>query len=196
MSEQLRDFLAITTLAVAITSGATTLTVNSAANFPSSGTFDVRIDDEILTVTNVSGSIFTVTRAAGTPSTTAAAHAGNAVVRMVLTKRQLESLMTTLFANNQTGTSYTLVLGDAGLVVECNNGSAVTLTVPPNSSVAFPVGTVLEVFQQGAGQVTITAGVGVTIRSRNGLKLAGQYAVASLRKRATDEWVCAGDTTT
>lgn len=194
MAEQLRDFLAITSLNGGISSGALTLTVNSAANFPTSGTFDIRIDDELLTVTSVSGSIFTVTRAAGTPATTAATHAANAVVRQVLTKRQIESMMTTLFSNNQTGTTYTLALTDAGLVVECNNGSAIALTVPPNSSVAFPVGTVIEVFQQGAGQVTITAGGGVTIRSRNGLKCAGQYAVASLRKRGTDEWVCAGDT--
>lgn len=95
--------------------------------------------------------------------------------------------------NTQTG-SYTLVIGDAGKVVEMNVGSANDLTVPPNSSVAFSTGTVIEVFQYGAGQTTIVAGSGVTIRSSGGkLKLTGQYSAASLRKRATDEWVLQGD---
>ena len=40
--------------------------------------------------------------------------------------------------NPQTGTSYTLVLADAAKIVECANAAAITLTVPPNSSVAFP----------------------------------------------------------
>lgn len=97
-------------------------------------------------------------------------------------------------ANTQTGTTYTLVLADAGKVVEMNNASSNTLTVPPNSSVAFPVGTIIEVFQYGAGATTIAPGAGVTILSRGSdFTLAGQYSSASLRKRAGDEWVLAGD---
>jgi hypothetical protein len=97
--------------------------------------------------------------------------------------------------NTQTG-NYTLVLGDAGTTVEMNVGSANDLTVPPNSSVALPTGSFVNVTQYGAGQTTLVAGSGVTIRSRNGLKLAGQYAVATLYKRATNEWVAGGDLTT
>jgi hypothetical protein len=90
--------------------------------------------------------------------------------------------------------SYTLVLGDAWKIVELNSASAVNLTVPPNSSVAFPVGTTIEVLQYGAGQVTLVAGSGVTLRAPGSrLKTTGQYSSASLRKRATDEWVVAGD---
>lgn len=90
--------------------------------------------------------------------------------------------------------SYTLVLADAGKAVAMNVATANTLTVPPNSSVAFPIGTVLEVFQLGAGLTTVTAGAGVTIDSPGGvLALGGQYATASLRKRGTNEWVLAGD---
>lgn len=100
---------------------------------------------------------------------------------------------TTITANRQTD-SYTLVLGDAGLVVEMNKATANNLTVPPNADVAFPTGTVLEVMQYGAGQTTIVAGAGVTIRSSGGkLKLAAQYASASLRKIAADEWAAAGE---
>ena len=89
---------------------------------------------------------------------------------------------------------YTLVLADGGKIVEVNKATAAVLTVPPNSSVAFPIGTMIDVVQYGAGQVTITPGAGVTIRSSGGrLKTGAQYAVASLRKRATDEWVATGD---
>lgn len=97
-------------------------------------------------------------------------------------------------ANTQTGTSYTLVIGDASKAVEMNNAASNTLTVPPNSSVAFPVGTIVELHQYGAGQTTVAAGAGVTIRSSGSkLKLTGQYSSASLRKRGTDEWVLTGD---
>lgn len=98
-----------------------------------------------------------------------------------------------LTANSQAGTSYTLVLADAGKPVEMSSASTNTCTVPPNSSVAFPVGTVVEVGQYGAGQTTIAAGAGVTLRSASGLILRAQYSVATLRKRATDEWWVIGD---
>jgi hypothetical protein len=97
--------------------------------------------------------------------------------------------------NTQTA-SYTLVLADALKMVEMNVASANNLTVPPNSSVAFPVGTVVYLRQYGAGQTTLVQGAGVTIRSRGAaLKLNGQYAEGMLTKRATDEWVLSGDIT-
>jgi hypothetical protein len=99
--------------------------------------------------------------------------------------------------NLQTGTSYTLVLADESKVLELNNAAAVALTVPPNSTVAFPVGTAIELCQLGAGQVTVTPGASVTIRSLGGAtKISGQYGVATLRKRATDEWVLDGNIAT
>lgn len=103
---------------------------------------------------------------------------------------------TTVATNRQTA-SYTLVLADAGKVVEQNVASANNLTVPLNSSVAFAVGTVIELWQYGAGQTTVVATGGVTIRSSGGkLKLTGQYSGASLRKIATDEWSLVGDIAT
>jgi hypothetical protein len=96
--------------------------------------------------------------------------------------------------NEQTGTTYTLALTDSGKVVEMNNASANTLTVPPNSSVAFPVGSQILVLQTGAGQTTLAAGAGVTINSKDGnLKLSAQWCAATLIKRATDVWVVVGD---
>jgi len=99
-----------------------------------------------------------------------------------------------LSTNAQTGTAYTLVLSDSAKNVEMNNASANTLTVPPNSSVAFPVGTSILVTQTGAGQTTVAAGAGVTINSNGAkLKLSGQWAQATLLKRATDTWVISGN---
>ena len=95
--------------------------------------------------------------------------------------------------NTQTGTSYTLAIGDANGLVDTDNGSANTVTVPPNSSVAFPVGTQVLVVQQGGGQTTIVAGSGVSLRAKDGLKLAGgAYAGATLIKRATNDWYVIG----
>jgi hypothetical protein len=66
--------------------------------------------------------------------------------------------------------------------------------VPPNSSVAFPIGSVVTLIQLGAGQTTIVAGAGVTIRSEaSKLKLKAQYATAGLLKTDTDTWVAFGN---
>ena len=98
--------------------------------------------------------------------------------------------------NAQVGTTYTLVLTDDGKVVEMNNASANTLTVPPNSSVAFPVGAQILVLQTGAGQTTLAAGAGVTVNSKDGnLKLSARWCAATLIKRATDSWLLVGDLT-
>lgn len=95
--------------------------------------------------------------------------------------------------NEQTGTAYTLTAPNAGQFMKMNNAAATTLTVPPNSSVAFDIGVTVTVIQYGAGQVTLTAGAGVTIDSYGGaLGLSGQYAQAVLTKCATDLWVAAG----
>jgi len=88
--------------------------------------------------------------------------------------------------------SYILDIEDAQNVVEMNVGSANTLTIPPNSSVAYPVGTSIFVVQTGAGQTTIVPGSGVTINSFLGLKIIGRWAGCTLIKRATNTWVAVG----
>jgi len=101
-----------------------------------------------------------------------------------------------LLLTNRQDSSYTLALTDQNLLVELNVGSANTLTVPLNSSVAFTIGTKIDVAQYGAGQTTITATGGVTIRSNGGaLKIAGQYSACTLVKIDTNEWYCFGNLT-
>lgn len=95
--------------------------------------------------------------------------------------------------NVKTGTSYTLVLSDAFKLVAMNNSSPNTLTVPPNSSVAFPIGTRIDISQDGAGQTTVAAGAGVTIRTPETMKLRKQWAKATLIKRATNTWDLEGN---
>jgi hypothetical protein len=90
--------------------------------------------------------------------------------------------------------SYTLVLTDAYKIVEVDDASANTLTVPDNASVAFPTGTQITVVQTGAGQTTLAGAAGVTVNSKDGnLNIAGQWASATLIKRATDTWVAIGN---
>lgn len=95
--------------------------------------------------------------------------------------------------------SKTFALADASTFQFCNSATAQTLTVPPNSVVAYPVGTEIEVYQYGTGTVTIAAGSGVTIQkpASRTLAIAGQYEAVCLKKiapqeDATDEWVLIG----
>ena len=99
-----------------------------------------------------------------------------------------------LLLTNRQDSSYTLALSDQNLLIELNVGSANTLTVPLNSSIAFPIGSKIDVAQYGSGQTTITAAGGVTIRSFGGaLKIAGQYSACTLVKIDTNEWYCFGN---
>ena len=96
--------------------------------------------------------------------------------------------------NAQTGTTYTLVLTDAGKLVTLNNGSAIALTVPTNASVAFDIGDQINLLQLGAGQVTVAGDAGVTVSSEGAkLKLKDQYAIGTLVKTGTDAWVLVGN---
>lgn len=91
--------------------------------------------------------------------------------------------------------TYTLVLADAHKVIPLNKATSFTVTVPPNSSVAFNIGDQVNLLQTGAGQITVAGGAGVTLRSQGSkLKLNGQYSTATLVKIGTDEWVLLGNT--
>lgn len=98
----------------------------------------------------------------------------------------------TLTINAQTA-SYTLVISDNGKLVEMNVASGNTLTVPLNSSVAFPTGTQISILQVGAGQTTVAGTSGVTVNATPGLNLRAQWSAATLVKRDTDTWVLIGD---
>ena len=101
----------------------------------------------------------------------------------------------TLGINAQTGTTYTLVIGDASNdLVQLNNASAITVTVPPS---VFSIGQQINLYQRGAGQVTFTQGAGVTIRSTGATstapKLRAQYSAATVICIGVSEFLIVGD---
>jgi hypothetical protein len=106
------------------------------------------------------------------------------------------TVVTEVKFNTQT-TNYVLDPTDASRLVEMNLAGANTLTIPTNLVVPFPIGTQILIAQYGAGQTTVTAAGGVTLRSSGGkTKIAAQYGLATLIKRDTNEWYLAGDITT
>jgi hypothetical protein len=98
-----------------------------------------------------------------------------------------------LSINDQTGTTYTFVLGDAAKYVRFNNVAAISATIPPNSSVAFPTGTQIHLRQVSTGQLSVVAGSGVTINTPETLKLRAAKSTATIIKVATDTWDLLGD---
>lgn len=128
----------------------------------------------------------------GTPLAPTASFGTNTT--QLATTAFVQSAVSTFAVSNQTS-SYTLALSDAGDIVVMNSASANNVTVPLNSSVAFPIGTQITIAQWGSGQTTVVATGGVTIGATPGLKLRAQYSLAVLVKIATDSWLLSGDTT-
>ena len=101
--------------------------------------------------------------------------------------------------NAQTGTTYTFVLADQGKYVTASNASAITVSIPTNASVAFPVGTSIDLIQIGAGQVTVSAATpGTTTVYSTGATAASpktrvQYSALTCKKISTDVWHIIGD---
>jgi hypothetical protein len=91
-------------------------------------------------------------------------------------------------------TARTFGMSDAEAYFRFTNGASITGTIPPNSSVAFPIGTVLECCQAGAGQFLFAAGAGVTLGPGTNFGTAGVGKVIRARKVATDTWDISGDT--
>lgn len=111
------------------------------------------------------------------------------------TAAQILTTINSQTCNAQTGTTYTYALGDANNCVTGSNAAAQTYTVPPNSSVAFAVGTTITTTQIGAGTITIGPGSGVTLQSAKygsstsqTYAFAAEYSCISLQKTATDTW--------
>jgi len=100
--------------------------------------------------------------------------------------------------NNQTGTTYTLVLTDKdNVTVWLKNASAIAVTIPTNASVPFPVGTKINLMMEGAGVPTVTGDTGVIVNGTSGgsFVINNRYQGCTLTKRATDTWIASGDIT-
>jgi hypothetical protein len=128
---------------------------------------------------------------------TTAKIADNAITQAKLIDRAVGSAeLDKITLNTQVGTTYTAVLTDAQKLVTLDNGSPITFTIPPNSSVAFQKGDQINLLQLGVGQVTVAAGVGVTLVAQgNKKKLNGQYAIGTcIKVDDANTWVIVGNT--
>lgn len=92
-------------------------------------------------------------------------------------------------------TTYTFDILDAGKYMRSSSVSGFNMTVPPNGTVAFTIGTHIDGIQAAAGQITFVAGAGVTINATPGLKTTGQWASWTLIKVGTNEWDLSGNLT-
>jgi hypothetical protein len=116
-----------------------------------------------------------------------------------LTNKTLTDPKINLAFNADSGSTYTAVLTDNGKVVTMNNGSGNTFRIPTNASVAFPIGTQINVLSIGAGQTTINAVTSgtTTIHSTGATatapKLRVRYSAATCLKAGTDLWYVTGD---
>ena len=96
--------------------------------------------------------------------------------------------------NAQTGTTYTPVLGDQGKLVTLTNAASITVTLPQNSSLAFPIGASIDFLILGAGQATFSAGSGATKVPSGTITSRQTGAFVTVVKIATNEWAVGGDT--
>lgn len=108
---------------------------------------------------------------------------------LTVTQLTVAGLATSLEVENVQTSSYTCVLADAGKVVTMDNTSSATITIPPNSSVPFPIGTTISIARINSGSVALTAGSGVTLTGNTAS--GAMYATEELmcRKRSTDTWL-------
>jgi hypothetical protein len=123
---------------------------------------------------------------------------GSLATLSTITSGQITSFQPSVYAAAQTTNSsadatYELVAADLGKLVELTSGGAQTLLVPPNTAVAFPIGSRIDFLQAGAGQVTVSGSTGVTVNATPGRKTRAQWSAATILKRDTDSWVALGD---
>ena len=131
-----------------------------------------------------------------TPDDTALVKDGASAIRSL--GSAVDASLGQVTLNAQTGTTYTFVLADnKNKLVTASNTSAQTYTIPLNSSVAYPDGSIINVIQINTGQVTIQGAAGVTVASTGATstapKLRARYSAASLIKVGTDSWYVVGD---
>jgi hypothetical protein len=181
---------------IAVAAGATAITT---ANIT---------DTRVLVTTNIpeSGDISSVTAGNGLSGggssgavtlTIDTAITADLTTAQTLTNKVLTSPQINLGINAQTGTTYTTVLADNGKLVTLSNASTIAVTIPPNSSVAYPVGAQINMAQLGAGQVTVSGGSGVTVVSTGSTAASPntrvQYSTLTAIQTSADNWLVVGD---
>lgn len=103
------------------------------------------------------------------------------------------NVISNIALNPESGTTYTLALTDRSKLVDCDNASPISVTVPDNADVAFPIGSKILIRQKGAGQVTLVEDTSVQIDCALSLTTTGINSVIGIIKIDTDTWLAFGD---
>jgi hypothetical protein len=176
-----------------VTGNITDTRVLVTTNIPETGDITAVTAGTGLSGGGTSGSVTLAINTAVTADLTTA----QTLTNKTLTTPTLTSPLINLGVTTDTSTGYTTVLSDNGKLITLSNASAITATIPPNSSVAYPVGAQLNFVQYGAGQVTFTQGAGVTIVSTGATssapKTRAQYSSATAIQVSANNWLVAGD---
>jgi hypothetical protein len=165
---------------------------NTSVTLPTTGTLATLAGTESLTNKTLTSPTLTLATSSSTTDARLSWDSTNKKIQVGNGTTALDFASSTLVTNAQTA-SYTLVLADKDKLVEIDNASANNLTVPLNSSVAFPIGTQINILQTGAGTTTLVATGGVTLNATPGLILRARWSSVTLIKRGTDTWVAVGD---
>lgn len=89
--------------------------------------------------------------------------------------------------------SHTLALADAGRLLIENSASAIVVTIPTDASVAFPLGTEIEVCRWFTGAVSFAAESGVSLYAmNNAFSISGRFGSAVLKKVEVNGWLICG----
>jgi hypothetical protein len=86
----------------------------------------------------------------------------------------------------------TLEISDSSAYITATSSTGLTVSIPTNASVEFPIGVSITIEQSGTGQVTISGESGVIIHTADGNKTNGQYTVVMIHKKDTDTWTLIG----
>jgi hypothetical protein len=186
---------------VAVGAGATALTnanitdtrVLVTTNIPEVGDISAVVAGTGLSGGGTTGSVTLSINTAVTADLTTA----QTLTNKTLTTPTLNSPLTNLGINPQTNTTYTTALADNGKLVTLSNTSAIVVTIPPFSSVAYPVGAQLNFVGINTGTVSFAQGSGVTIVSTgttaSAPALRARYSSATAICISQDNWLIAGD---
>ena len=173
---------------VNIGAGACTITAGTATVTTSGSLALGQYDSGTLYFTAAGSAIFFSASASGDVTLTGT---------QTLTNKTLTAPVVTYSINAQTTTAYVTVASDAGAFITVSNASANTFKIPTNASVAYAIGTTIQVMNIGAGTCTISAvtPATTTITSAGASSASptlAQYKAAQCIKTGTDTWLVFG----
>ena len=151
-----------------------------------------QLDDSEVTTAKINNLAVTTAKLANDSVTSAKIVDGTIVNADINASAAIELSKLAVATIDEKSANYTLVLTDATKFIKMSVATANIVTVPTNSSVAFPIGTQIHIIQYGAGKTQVT-GAGVVIYSTPGNFLRAQYSSATLLKCDTNIWMLMGD---